>query len=74
MKKSKEFLINRAKNGTKCLSLKYINKKTVALAPLFGHLSFLGNICHSTFKRFFEIHVEPGQTKRIRITIEEVKC
>ena len=62
MKKSKEYLLHRPPNPYYSLELKAIGN---------GHI--VRTFCKSLFMRHFGTWLKPGETKRIRITIEEVK-
>lgn len=58
--KSKEFVL---KEQDETLDLYYLNRHRVEIPrPVY--------MCPKIFKRFFGFGVEPGKSKRIRITIE----
>jgi len=59
MAKSKELLLTRYNNGTR-----------VTLRTTVG--TFLISLCFWHLSHFFGIKLKPGESKRFRITIEEV--
>ena len=66
MEKSKEFILKREIGWQSYLcTLKYVSGKRVQ----FFHFSY-PMICYRSFSRFFGFKLKPGESKRIKITIE----
>lgn len=58
---SKDFIAERSKPGwrLRLVDIKFLNGKRA------------DSVCYKSFQRYFGIELEPGQKKRITITIEE---
>ena len=66
MKKSKEFIIERGhRKNTRC------SAHWVMLKHFSGRTAYL--FCQQTFNKHFNTKLKPGERKRIKITIEEIK-
>lgn len=72
MKKSKIFILKRERGRwlSHLIEIKYTTGR--AIQTHYSKQGLVG-ICYKTFSRFFGVKVPPGEQKRIRITIEEIK-
>ncbi len=61
MKKSKEFIIERERWRYEHVYLRFLAGSNVI------------ELCYRSFVKSFSIKLKPGEKKRIRITIEEIK-
>jgi len=72
MKKSKEFIVRRWRFISNRPGRKKVVRRFLVLSFLNGRC-VAKYICYRPFLRFYGIKLAPGESKHIKITIEEVK-